>query len=435
MRVILHADMDAFYASVEQRDRPELRGRPVIVGGTGERGVVAAASYEARRFGVRSAIPTAQARALCPEGVFLRGDMRRYARESERIFEIFGRFTPLVEGLSLDEAFLDLTGTGRLHGPPSEAGRKLRALVRAERELAISVGIAPVKMVAKIASELAKPDGLLEVAPDGVRAFLEPLPAERLWGVGPVARERLARLGVHTIGDLAGADPRSLERALGSFGAAVSRLARGEDLREVESYREAVSYGEENTFERDVVDREVLESALRSHAEAVARRLRRDGVRGRVVVVKLKLGRRRAPGPRGYPLLTRRTTLVEASDDGAAIARAACELLARATCELLARADSELLARATCELLARAGPPEPVRLVGVSVSGLEPAQAGQLGLFAPAAERGRRDRLNRALDELTERFGPDAVRPVGTGDVSRAGLSLARKRGADPRTR
>ncbi len=407
--MILHADMDAFYASVEQRDRPELRGRPVIVGGTGPRGVVAAASYEARRFGVRSAIPTAQARALCPEGVFLRGDMRRYARESERIFEIFRRFTPLVEGLSLDEAFLDLTGTGRLHGPPAEAGRKLRALVRAERELAISVGIAPVKMVAKIASELAKPDGLLEVAPDGVSAFLEPLPAERLWGVGPVARERLAALGVHTVGDLAGADLRSLERALGSFGAAVSRLARGEDLREVEPYREPVSYGEENTFERDVVDREVLESALRSHSEAVARRLRRDGVRGRVVVVKLKLGRRRAPGPRGYPLLTRRTTLAEATDDGAAIARAACEILARA------------------------GPPEPVRLVGVSVSGLEPAQASQLGLFAPAPERARRERLNRALDELTERFGPDAVRPVGTGDVSRAGLSLVRKRGADPR--
>jgi len=407
--VILHADMDAFYASVEQRDRPELRGRPVIVGGTGPRGVVAAASYEARRFGVRSAIPTAQARALCPEGVFLRGDMRRYARESERIFEIFRRFTPLVEGLSLDEAFLDLTGTGRLHGPPAEAGRKLRALVRAERELAISVGIAPVKMVAKIASELAKPDGLLEVAPDGVSAFLEPLPAERLWGVGPVARERLAALGVHTVGDLAGADLRSLERALGSFGAAVSRLARGEDLREVEPYREPVSYGEENTFERDVVDREVLESALRSHSEAVARRLRRDGVRGRVVVVKLKLGRRRAPGPRGYPLLTRRTTLAEATDDGAAIAGAACEILARA------------------------GPPEPVRLVGVSVSGLEPAQASQLGLFAPAPERARRERLNRALDELTERFGPDAVRPVGTGDVSRAGLSLVRKRGADPR--
>jgi DNA polymerase-4 len=224
-----------------------------------------------------------------------------------------------------------------------------------------------------------------------------------------VARERLAAQGVHRIGDLARADPRRLERTLGSYGVEAARLARGEDLREVEPYREAISYGEENTFERDVGDREVLESALASHAEAVARRLRRDGVRGRTVTVKLKLGRRRAPGPRGYPLLTRRTTLAEASDDGAAIARAARELLARA------------------------GPPEPVRLVGVSVSGLEPAHAGQLGLFGPTPERARRERLNRALDELTTRFGPDAVRPVGTGEVSRAGLSLVRKRGEAPK--
>ncbi len=409
MRAILHADMDAFYASVEQRDRPELRGRPVIVGGTGPRGVVAAASYEARRFGVRSAMPAAEARGLCPDGVFLRGDMRRYARESERIFEIFGRFTPLVEGLSLDEAFLDLTGTARLHGPPAEAGARLRALVRAERGLAVSVGIAPVKMVAKIASELAKPDGLLEVSADGLRAFLEPLPVERLWGVGPVARERLAALGLRTIGDLARADARRLERLLGIFGAEVARLARGEDLREVEPYRDPVSYGEENTFERDVGDRATLEAALSGHAEAVARRLRRDGVRGRIVVVKLKLGHRRAPGPRGYPLLTRRTTLLEATDDGAAIARAAHALLARA------------------------GPPEPVRLVGVAVSGLEPRTAGQLGLFVPAPERARRERLNRALDELVSRFGPAAVHPLGAGEVSRAGLSLARKRGEDPR--
>ena len=416
MRAILHADMDAFYASVEQRDRPELRGRPVIVGGTGPRGVVAAASYEARRFGVRSAIPTAQARTLCPEGVFLRGDMRRYAREAERIFEIFRSFTPLVEGLSLDEAFLDLTGTARLHGPPAEAGRRLRERVRSERGLAVSVGIAPVKLVAKIASELAKPDGLLEVPADGVRAFLDPLAVDRLWGVGPVATGRLAELGIRTIGDLARADPRRLERALGHFGADAARLARGEDLREVEPWRDPVSYGEENTFERDVIDRATLEAALAGHAEAVARRLRRDGLRGRVVAVKLKLGRRRAPGPRGHPLLTRRTTLLEATDDGAAIASAA----------------RELLARAARELLARAGSPEPVRLVGVSVSGLEPARAGQLALFVPAPERARRERLNRALDLLASRFGPDAVRPVGAGPVSRAGLSLARKRGQDP---
>jgi DNA polymerase-4 len=405
MRVILHADMDAFYASVEQRDRPELRGRAVVVGGTGPRGVVAAASYEARRFGVRSAMPTAQARALCPEGVFLRGDMRRYARESGRIFEIFRSFTPAVEGLSLDEAFLDLTGTARLHGPPGEAGRRLRARVRDELGLAVSVGIAPVKLVAKIASELAKPDGLLEVPAQRVRELLDPLPVERLWGVGAVARERLAAIGVRTIGELARADARRLERALGSFGAEAARLARGEDLREVEPFREPVSYGEENTFERDVADRATLESALAAHADAVARRLRRDGLRARVVAVKLKLGRRRAPGPRGFPLLTRRTTLPEATDDGAAVAAAA---------------------RA---LLARAGPPEPVRLVGVSVSGLEAKGAGQLGLFA-APERARRERLNAALDALAERFGPDAVRPGGLGDVARAGLSLQRKRGA-----
>jgi DNA polymerase-4 len=407
MRVILHADMDAFYASVEQRDRPELRGRPVIVGGTGPRGVVAAASYEARRFGVRSAIPTAQARSLCPEGVFLRGDMRRYVRESERIFEIFARFTPLVEGLSLDEAFLDLTGTQRLFGPPAEVGRRLRAEVRGEIGLAVSVGIAPIKLVAKIASELAKPDGLLEVAPERVREFLDPLPVERLPGVGPVACERLVALGLRRIGDLARADAKRLERALGRFGAEAARLARGEDLREVLPWREPVSYGEENTFERDVSDRATLEAALAGHAEAVARRLRRDGLRGRTVVVKLKLGRRRAPGPRGYPLLTRRTTLSEATDDGAAITRAARDLLARA------------------------GPPEPVRLVGVSVAGLEPREAPQLGLFAPAPERARRERLNRALDALARRFGAEAVRPGGQGEVARAGLSLARKRGDD----
>jgi DNA polymerase-4 len=404
-RAILHADMDAFYASIEQRDRPELRGRPVIVGGTGPRGVVSAASYEARRFGVRSAIPTAQARALCPEGVFLPGDMRRYARESERIFAIFGRFTPLVEGLSLDEAFLDLTGTRRLHGPPAEVGRRLRAAVREELGLAVSVGIAPSKLVAKIASDLAKPDGLLEVPAGRVREFLAPLPVDRLWGVGPVARERLEAAGLRRFADLAEADPRRLERLLGRFGLEAARLARGEDAREVEPDRDAVSYSEENTFERDVDDRETLEHALAGHAEAVARRLRRDGVRGRTVVVKMKLGRRRAPGPRGYPLLTRRTTLPEPSDDGAAIAAAARRLLAQA------------------------GPPEPLRLLGVGVTNLAPAGAGQLGLFAARGERTRRERLNRALDALSDRFGAGAVRPATAGDVARAGLSLQRKRG------
>jgi DNA polymerase-4 len=408
MRAILHADMDAFYASVEQRDRPELRGRPVIVGGTGRRGVVSAASYEARRFGVHSAMPTLRARALCPQGVFLAGDMRRYARESRRIFEIFQRFTPLVEGLSLDEAFLDVSGTERLFGPPALLGRRLREAVRAETGLAVSVGIGPVKLVAKIASDLAKPDGLLEVPQGGVREFLAPLPVGRLWGVGPVAQERLAAQGVRSVGDLLRADPAWVERELGAFGQGLARLARGEDLREVEPWREPVSYSEENTFDADVSDPLLLHETLVAHAEAVARRLRRDGLVARTVVLKWKLSRRRAAGPRGYPLRTRRRTLPEPSDDGALLSRAARELL-----------DGARLS-------------EPVRLLGVGVTNLRPAGEGQLDLFSPSRERSRSAKLNRALDDIQDRFGASAIRRGALEETSRAGLSLQIKRGEDP---
>jgi DNA polymerase-4 len=405
MRVILHADMDAFYASIEQRDRPELRGRPVIVGGTGPRGVVSAASYEARRFGVHSAQPTELARRLCPEGAFIPGEMAKYTRESSRIFEIFRRFTPLVEGLSLDEAFLDITGTGRLFGAPRALAQRLRAEVRAETELACSVGIAPVKLVAKIASDLAKPDGLLEVPAEGVREFLAPLPVGRIWGVGPVAQARLEAAGLRTLGALAAADAAPLETLLGAWGLALARLARGEDLREVEPWREPVSYSEENTFTEDVAEREVLERTLAVHADAVARRLRRDALRARSIVLKLKLGRRRSAGPRGYPILTRRETLASATDDGAVIAEVARRLLARAA------------------------PSEPVRLLGVGATSLVPAVDPQLSLFGPPDTLVRRDRLNRALDSLRERFGPGAVVRGTARDVDRAGLSLQRKRG------
>jgi DNA polymerase-4 len=319
-RTILHADMDAFYASIEQRDQPELRGRPVIVGGTGGRGVVSAASYEARRSGVHSAMPTAEARRLCPDGVYLRGDMARYARESKRLFEIFRRYAPQVEGLSLDEAFLDLTGAERLLGPALQVGERLRREVREKTGLAVSVGIAPIKMVAKIASDCAKPDGLLEVGVSELRGFLDPLPVGRIWGVGPVARARLEGAGIRTIGDLARADGRELHRMLGNWGDHIARLARGIDLREVEPYREAVSISEENTFAGDVSSPEVLDAAILAHAEAVARRLRRSGYCARTVVLKLKLARRVGPGPRGYPLFTRRTTMDEPSDDGGVIA-------------------------------------------------------------------------------------------------------------------
>jgi DNA polymerase-4 len=398
--------MDAFYASVEQRDDPSLRGKPVIVGGIGGRGVVSAASYEAREFGVHSAMPTYEARRRCPDGIYLRGDMARYSRESRRIFEVFGRFTPAVEGLSLDEAFLDLTGTERLHGTAREAAVRLRAEVRAETGLAVSVGIAPVKMVAKIASALSKPDGLLEVRHDEVRAFLDPLPVGRLWGVGPVARERFEAAGLRTIGDLARADGVRLGRMLGDWGGAVARLARGDDVREVEPWRDPVSISEENTFGADVGDPRVQREAIIAHAEAVARRLRRTGYRARTVVLKWKLGQRVRPGARGYPLLSRRVTLPDATDDGA---------------ELSARAH---------QLLEEAALAEPIRLIGVGVTNLEAAEGGQLPLFE-SGETSKRRRLNRAIDALADRFGARAVVRGGRAEVARAGLSFQIKRGSD----
>jgi DNA polymerase-4 len=230
-KVVLHADMDAFYASVEQRDHPELRGKPVAVGGKGSRGVVAAASYEARRFGVRSAMPSFEALRLCPELIFLRGNMSLYSQVSRQIFGVFEEFSPRVEGLSLDEAFLDLTGSERLMGKPREVGERLRARVLEETRLAVSVGIGPVKMVAKIASAASKPDGLLEVKPDDVRAFLAPLSVRAIWGVGPVAAERLREAGFETLGQLASCEVGLLHSLVGDWGLEIARLSRGEDLR------------------------------------------------------------------------------------------------------------------------------------------------------------------------------------------------------------
>jgi DNA polymerase-4 len=397
---VLHADMDAFYASVEQRDDPALRGRPVIVGGTSMRGVVAAASYEARVYGVHSAMPAAQARKLCPDGMFLPGDMKKYARESRRIFEIFLRFTPVVEGLSLDEAFLDLTGTERLLGPPEKVAADLRRTVRDETGLAVSCGIAPVKMVAKIASDIAKPDGVCVVPAGRVREFLAELPVGRIWGVGPVAEGRLERLGVYTIGELAGSSDESLEGTLGAWGPRVAALARGEDAREIEAYREARSYSEENTFGEDVRDRDTLRRTIRSHAESVARRLRRDGVRARGVMLKLKLARPLGGGR--FPLVTRSLTLPAATDDGRELGEAAMRLLARS------------------------GVAEPVRLVGVGASRIETRSPEQLSLLP---EGPRRKRLNQVVDEIRERFGSESLARAEDRPVERAGLTEQIKSG------
>jgi DNA polymerase-4 len=277
--------------------------------------------------------------------------------------------------------------------------------VREELGLAVSVGIGPSRTIAKLASDAAKPDGLLEVTADAVQAFLHPLPVGRLWGIGPVAEAKLRAAGFETVGDLAGAGSDTLLRLLGdSLGPHAAALARGLDERPVEPERAPVSYSEENTFESDVGDRERLRAVLLDHAESVARRLRRDGWLARTVVLKVKLARRRAPGPRGYPILTRRATLPEPSDDGAAFARVARELLEKT-------------------------PAVPVRLVGVGATRLVAAQEGQLGLFEPSPARGRVERLNRALDEIADRFGSRAVVRAAQEQATRAGLTLQRKRG------
>ncbi len=395
-RFILHADMDAFYASIEQRDRPELRGLPVIVGANSARGVVSAASYEARKFGVRSAMPGFRARALCPQGIFIAPNMARYAEVSEQVHSVFREFTPEIEPIALDEAFLDITGSERLFGGPLQLATQLKQRVLERTELRVTVAVAPNKLVAKIACTLAKPDGLRIVHPDQVRALLAPLPVRRLWGVGPVLAEKLQRLGLKTLGDLVAYDARELARDLGERAAELQALAAGHDTRPVISERAAKSIGEENTFERNVSDREVVSAALTTHADEVARRLRRSGYVGHTITLKIKLGQARTrraarvPGEHGdepvYPLLTRAKTLRAPTDDGPTIRQVALELW-----------DAAKVA-------------EPVRLLGISVSQLSPSQHTQLDLFAETTRPKRQ--LGEALDAIRERFGKDAIGPA-----------------------
>jgi DNA polymerase-4 len=409
-RSILHLDLDAFYASVEQLDDPGLRGRPVIVGGTANRGVVCAASYEARRFGVRSAMPTARARRLCPDGVFLRPRFERYAELSGRVFGIYRRYTPLVEPLSLDEAFLDVTASRALHGEGRDIARAVKRAVREECGLAVSAGLSEVKMAAKIATDLGKPDGFVEVPPGGVEAFLAPLPIGRLWGVGEVTEAALRALGIATIGDLARTPDQVLAGRIGRTHALdLKALARGDDPREVIPDEEARSVGCEDTFEDDLRGEAALLPELLAQAGKVGRRLRAAGLRGRIVTVKVKYA--------DFSLVTRRVTLGAPTDDAHAIYAAARAQLARAD-------------------LSR-----PVRLTGVTVSGFEEERARpQLDLFgsaggaapgeagAPAgdgaAEVSRRRALNAALDRLADRFGDGAVVPgdlAGRGGGRRGG--------------
>ncbi len=381
-RTIAHVDLDAFFAAVEQRDRPELRGLPVLVGGSARRGVVAACSYEARRFGIHSAMPMAEALRRCPHATVVPHRMDSYLEASRAFFAILGDFSPDVEGLSVDEAFLDLTGTERLLGPPLEVARQIKARVRKELSLVVSVGIAPIKFAAKIASDIDKPDGLRLVEPARLLSFLHPLPISRLWGVGEVTGAALAKLGLSTIGDVARYPEALLVSRLGAAtGHHLAALARGEDAREVHAEDEPTSIGHQETFEHDLDDRGELAVILLHQADRVAARLRRRALRAAVVVLLLKYD--------DFRQISRRLTLEAPTSDGGVLARAAIELLAKVTLE------PERGKRA--------------RLCGVSATSLVARDAPrQLGFHEESRARG--ERLGEALDKVTSKFGGGALR-------------------------
>ncbi|MFT7465042.1 MAG: DNA polymerase-4 [Pseudohongiellaceae bacterium] len=375
--------MDAFFASVEQRDDPSMRGRPVIVGGLGARGVVAAASYEARRFGVHSAQPTAEARRLCPGGYFVPPRMSRYSAASRLVREVFESFTDLVEPLSLDEAFLDVTGSLRLFGDGRDIAERLREEVFAATELKVSVGVASSKYVAKVASDVDKPDGLTIVPPGGEAEFLAPLPIRRLWGAGKVLGRRLADQGWTTIGDLQAQTIEQLVMALGErSGMHFFDLCRGHDQRPVQPSSEARSVSRETTFGEDVSDDNLLHAVLLDHAEDVGRRLRRQGLVGRTVRLKLR-----------YPpfeTLSRQTRLHSPTSDDAAIYQQGRQLLAAV--------------RSTGR---------PVRLIGLGMTDLCSADVPvQQELFA-ALNPAPADKVNKTLDAIRERFGGSAASRLG----------------------
>jgi DNA polymerase-4 len=379
---ILHVDMDAFYASVEIRDRPDLAGRPVIVGSPSGRSVVLSASYEARAFGVRSAMPATQARRLCPQAIFIPPRQRVYRAVSKEVMAVFRSVTPQVEPLALDEAFLDVSGAVRRLGPPARIGAMIRRQVQAEQGLTCSVGIAPSKFVAKIASVRCKPDGLLVVPRDGVLGFLHPLPTSALWGVGERTGQILARLGLRTVGDIAHAPLATLQHDLGpAVGTHLAALAWGRDERAVVPHAPDKSIGAEETFSTDIGDPEVIRRELLRLSERTARALRDAGCVARTVTVKLRLA--------NFTTITRSRTLPEPTDVTRKIYATACALHAGSGLDRDAR----------------------LRLVGVRVTGLGPASAAATQLAFGDRPTGWRE-AEQAMDRIARRFGTGAVRPA-----------------------
>ena len=381
-RSIIHLDMDAFYPAVEVLDKPELKGKPVIVGGTKKRGVVSSASYEARRFGVHSAQPIATAIRLCPDGIFMPVRMSRYKEISEQVFAIFHSFTPLVEPLSIDEAFLDLTGAERLMGQTEVIARKIKETILKKTGLTVSAGVASSKFVAKIASDIDKPDGLTVVPPDRVREFLDPLPVKKMWGVGKVTQQALARLSVKTFKDLRQIPVEILEKKFGERGTVMHLFSMGIDERDVEPGREPKSIGHEQTFMKDILNPDQARKEILSLANRIALRMRRDEVRGSTVSLKVKYS--------DFTQIIRAATLPEPTDDSMEIYSTACRLLKKT-----------------------AVGKRPVRLLGISLSRLSsPEGEKQLMLFDQHTGHQRRKDLNTALDSICDKFGEKSIRPA-----------------------
>lgn len=384
-RRIMHIDMDAFFASVEQMDNPSYRGKPVIVGADPRgRGVVSTCSYEARRFGIHSAMPIREAFERCPEGIFLPVRGMRYTDISRAIMNLLAEYTPLVEPLSLDEAFLDLSGSEKIFGPALTIAREIVTRVQKEIGLSASVGLAPNKFLAKLASDLQKPHGFVEITRENMAAILDPLPISKLWGVGPKTEEQLRQIGIGTIGALRTIDPRVLEAKFGQSGLELYSLANGQDERPVETDETAKSIGHEITFQTDTDDRNFLAGILLWLADQVARRLRRNGLKGRVINLKLR--------DTNFKTLTRRVTLATTTDFEETIYREALKLA------------QEVQWGA-----------KKVRLLGVSVSGFAQNGPQQLDLFETGETKEPEElaRLHTAVDELRNRFG-DTIVTKGT---------------------
>ena len=380
-RAIIHIDMDAFYASVEQRDNPELKGKPVIIGGSVEsRGVVSTASYEARKYGVHSAMPMAEAHRLCPDGVYLPVDMQKYRLVSHQIMDIFHRFTPEVEAISLDEAFLDVTASQKLFGTAEEIGREIKRLIKTELNLTASVGLAYNKFLAKLASDMDKPDGFYQIGPEELESKVWPLPVRRMMGVGGKTAQLLEGMGVRTIGQLAKMNMGLLEHILGKQGIMMYEVANGVDNRMVEPVRESKSVGRETTFPKDISERYVLETILFTLADDVCHTLRATNLKGRTVSIKIRYP--------DFQSITRAQTL-----DGYT-----------SSFEPVFEAVKQLM-----EHNYKDG--TPVRLIGVTVSGLKKDDEiiEQQDLFSDGGAQKKQVALNSVMDKINEKYGGDTV--------------------------